>query len=78
MSDRFWRRKRVSEETGLPASTIYRLMQRGDFPQSVPLAGTTVAWLESEVRDWMEQRIRSRDEALAGGDSASIPEGSAA
>ena len=63
---KFWRRRRVTEETGLPASTIYRLMSLGDFPRSIPLGGTTVGWVESEVRNWMQERIRARDERQDG------------
>ncbi|WP_235679939.1 helix-turn-helix transcriptional regulator [Cupriavidus necator] len=45
---------------GLPASSIYDGMRRGDFPKPVPLAGKSVAWLSSEIRQWMESRIAAR------------------
>jgi len=36
-------------------------MSLGSFPKSIPLGGRAVAWLESEVDEWMESRIRQRE-----------------
>lgn len=43
--------------TGLSRSTLYDLVSRGDFPTSVKLTKRTVAWIESEVTQWIESRI---------------------
>ncbi|EJH88307.1 AlpA family phage regulatory protein [Klebsiella pneumoniae] len=32
-----------------------------DFPKSVPLGGRAVAWVESEIEEWMESRLSMRD-----------------
>ncbi|MDM8358824.1 helix-turn-helix transcriptional regulator [Pandoraea communis] len=45
---------------GLPMSTVYDGVRRGDFPKPVPLTGKNVAWLASEIRHWMETRIAAR------------------
>ncbi|MDV2312019.1 AlpA family phage regulatory protein, partial [Vibrio cholerae] len=35
-------------------STIYKFMaDETDFPKSVPLGGRAVAWVESEIEEWM-------------------------
>ncbi|EMP94146.1 transcriptional regulator [Vibrio paracholerae 87395] len=50
--------------TGLGRSTIYKFMaDETDFPKSVPLGGRAVAWVESEIEEWMESRLSMRDNA---------------
>lgn len=51
--------KAVKEKTALSTSTIYRGIERGSFPAPIRLTtnGRAVAWLESEVDKWIEQRI---------------------
>jgi len=59
---RFLRLKDVMLLTGLGRSTIYKFMaDETDFPKSVPLGGRAVAWVESEIEEWMEQRLALRD-----------------
>ena len=55
------RLKEVMEMTGLSRSYVYQLMAEGDFPQSVSLGARAVAWVESEVQDWILERIALRD-----------------
>ena len=54
--------KTVVELTGLSKSYIYHLSNNELFPKSIQLVpgGTSVAWIESEINDWVEQRISSR------------------
>ncbi|MCR9301259.1 AlpA family transcriptional regulator [Vibrio fluvialis] len=59
---RFLRLKDVMPLTGLGRSTIYKFMaDETDFPKSVPLGGRAVAWVESEIEEWMESRLSMRD-----------------
>lgn len=52
------RQRRVTEKTGLGKSTIYDLMERNLFPQRIVLAGgKAVAWLESEIDEWITQQV---------------------
>ncbi|EGQ8704893.1 AlpA family transcriptional regulator [Vibrio parahaemolyticus] len=61
---RFLRLKEVMSLTGLGRSTIYKFMaDETDFPKSVPLGGRAVAWVESEIEEWMESRRSMRDNA---------------
>ena len=55
--------KSVVNLTGLSKSYIYDLCKKGLFPRSIQLVpgGTSVAWVESEIRDWIDSRIQSRD-----------------
>ncbi|AIU89964.1 MULTISPECIES: helix-turn-helix transcriptional regulator [Pectobacterium] len=53
----------VMKKTGLRKSWIYLLMKQGDFPQTVKIGARSVAWVESEVNDWITARISQRGEA---------------
>ncbi|WP_235284663.1 AlpA family phage regulatory protein [Vibrio coralliilyticus] len=33
------------------------MADKTDFPKSVPLGGRSVAWVESEIEEWMESRL---------------------
>lgn len=63
------RLKQVVEYTGLSRSTIYDIMdtksKRYDstFPRSVKLTQARVAWVQSELNDWLESRIHKSREA---------------
>jgi prophage regulatory protein len=57
--DRLVRRPEVESRTGLKRSTMYLYIQQGTFPRPVPLGPRAVAWLSSEVDEWIEARIRA-------------------
>lgn len=46
--------------TGLSRSCMYRFIEANQFPAQVPLGGRAVAWVESEVQDWIQQRVNAR------------------
>ncbi|GLW39713.1 transcriptional regulator [Pectobacterium carotovorum subsp. carotovorum] len=52
----------VMKKTGLRKSWIYLLMKQGEFPQAVKIGARSVAWVESEVNDWIAARISQRGE----------------
>ncbi|WP_372779397.1 helix-turn-helix transcriptional regulator [Litorivivens sp.] len=62
-SKRLLRIRDVMRITGLSRSYIYALAAQGKFPQSLALVpgGTSRAWLESEVEEWLDERIAARD-----------------
>ena len=60
---RFIRRPAVENRTGLSRSTIYLLMQNGQFPKPVRIGGRAVAWPEADVEAWLNARLAERDEA---------------
>ena len=59
---RFIRLKEVMHVTGLGRSSIYNYMAEGCFPKTVSLGGRAVAWVESEIQDWIEQKVADRVE----------------
>lgn len=66
MSDlRFIRLKEVMALTALGRSSIYKFMDENRFPKRVLLGGRAVAWLDTEIHDWMNECISNRDEKPA-------------
>ncbi|GIU32549.1 transcriptional regulator [Shewanella colwelliana] len=53
--------KEVMDSTGLGRSTIYNYIADETFPKPVSLGARAVAWVESEVQDWILERIEERD-----------------
>ena len=53
----FLRRKQVQVRTGLARSTIYKQIKAGIFPKPVPLGARAVGWLESEINEWIADRV---------------------
>ena len=51
------RMPKVTQLTGLSRSTIYRMVDRGEFPRPVPLTSRTVAWSSSEIDRWIQERL---------------------
>ena len=54
---KFLRLPQVMERTGFARSTIYLLMSKGSFPKSVKAGTRMVAWLESEIDNWLEDKV---------------------
>ena len=59
--ERLLRLREVLIYTGLSRAGLYRLIDAGKFPCPVKLTRKSVAWPESEVQDWIGQRIEARD-----------------
>ena len=55
---RFLRISEVEALTGLSRTTIYDWSADGRFPRAVRLSGRAVRWIESEVLEWMDERIK--------------------
>lgn len=64
-NQRLIRRKEVQEKTGLGASSIYALMVQGEFPKAISISERRVAWIESEVNQWIAERIASHKATIA-------------
>jgi prophage regulatory protein len=49
--------REVCHLTSLSRAFIYKLMAAGQFPQTVPLAGNRVGWIEVQVLEWIAARV---------------------
>ncbi len=56
MTDKILRCRDVLETTGLSRSTIYRMMERDEFPKPTKLGARAIGWRQSVVRGWIEER----------------------
>jgi excisionase family DNA binding protein len=63
-SDRFIRLAEVCRLTGLSRSTIYNMLQAGQFPNSVRVGARAVRWRLAAVNAWLGGR--ERDELSTG------------
>ena len=50
----------VIRKTSLSRAHIYRLEQIGAFPRRVRIGARRVAWSESEIVAWQQQKMRQR------------------
>lgn len=63
--DRLLRLSDVETATALKKTTIYLLMKRGEFPRCVQVTPKSVAWAESAVLQWIQDRIAAASAAVA-------------
>lgn len=56
-SNTFIKLPAVKERTSLSTSEIYRRIEAGAFPTQIKLGAKSVAWLEHEINDWINQTI---------------------
>ncbi|QLO04648.1 AlpA family transcriptional regulator [Citrobacter freundii] len=54
------RLKQVEKKTGLKRSQIYLYMKNGMFPHSIKIGPSSVAWLESEIDEWINIKLVDR------------------
>ncbi len=49
----------VKSRTGLSRSTIYLRISNNDFPSPISLGGRAVGWIESDIDDWLTEKIET-------------------
>ena len=57
MATTILRLPQVIARTGLSRSTIYLRIQEGGFPKPIDLGVRAVGWPESEIEEWLTERI---------------------
>ncbi len=50
----------VIKFTQLSRASIYRLIEKGDFPKQIKLAERSCGWLEFEIKEYLNVRINNR------------------
>lgn len=63
MSQRLLRRKETLARTGLSNSSMYERIAKSTFPAPVKIGPRAVGWVESEIDDWIAERIRESRQA---------------
>jgi len=64
-SHKFITVKKVKDMTSLSTSTIYALMKKKKFPQSIKMgddgSNGAVRWVESDIIDYINQKLSTRN-----------------
>jgi len=55
----------VKQRTGLSRSTIYAKIAMDEFPGPVNLGPRSVGWVDSEIDQWIADRVAVRNEKEA-------------
>jgi len=53
----FLRVRKVTEMVGFSKTTLYARVKDGSFPKPIRLGSHSVAFLESDVLNWMKSRL---------------------
>ena len=56
-AEKFLRLRDVQNRVPYSRSTIYQLIAQGKFPKPISLGARAVAWLESDIDEWIAARI---------------------
>ena len=56
-STKFLRLPSVIDKVGLSRSQIYKLIQRGDFPEPVKIGPKISVWIEEQLEMWMDTQV---------------------
>lgn len=54
----------VLDRISMSKPTMYRLINAGEFPKPVPVGRQRVAFIESEVQAWIDERVGRRDAGI--------------
>jgi prophage regulatory protein len=64
LSEKFLRLGEVQKRVPYSRSTIYQLASQGKFPKPLNLGARAVAWLESDIDEWIASRIEKSRSAV--------------
>ena len=59
--ERLIRKPELTSMICLSDATVWRMEKAGKFPKRLQLGGNSVAWLESEVLDWLKAKAAERE-----------------
>ena len=65
MTNRLIRLSEVQRRTGYSKAWIYRLMSQEKFPASIKVGTRSIAFVESEIDEWINQRIAESRKGVA-------------
>lgn len=57
MAKRFIRLPETLDKTGVQKSKLWDMVKKKEFPQPIKLSPGTTVWIESEVDQWVENKI---------------------
>lgn len=63
MTNSILRLPAVKARTGLSRSTIYLRISKNEFPSPISLGGRAVGWVESDINNWLSEKIEASRKA---------------
>lgn len=63
MTEHHLRRPAVEAATGLSRSSIYDMMDKGEFPRPIRIGKRAVAWSENAISEWLSNRPTTKQQA---------------
>jgi prophage regulatory protein len=57
MTDRIIRLPALKERVPVATSTIYDWIAKGEFPRPISLGARAVGWRESDIDEWLTERV---------------------
>ncbi len=60
--DRLLRWQELKKWIPLSRSNVYRMMDEGTFPRPINLGARSVAWFESDIDAWIQERLKQQGE----------------
>lgn len=57
IAERLLRLPEVKRLTGLSKSSIYARIAEDSFPRQIPLGSRTVVWLETDIQNWIAEKV---------------------
>lgn len=61
MSNQLIRMNQTLDRTGFSKAWIYKLINQNRFPKPVKIGARSIAFVESEIDAWINERIAERD-----------------
>ncbi|MDB2608961.1 AlpA family transcriptional regulator [Paracoccaceae bacterium] len=55
MVPQIFRRRQLEKQLGLTRSSIYKMMEDGEFPRPIKLGRRAVGWRADEVANWLDK-----------------------
>jgi prophage regulatory protein len=55
MVPQIFRRRQLEKQLGLTRSSIYKMMEDGEFPRPIKLGRRAVGWRADEVAYWLDK-----------------------
>ncbi|WP_338491445.1 AlpA family transcriptional regulator [Erwinia aphidicola] len=65
MSQNLIRMSEVLRRIGLGKAWVYKLISQGVFPKPVKIGSRSIAFVESEIDEWINQRIAESRKEVA-------------
>jgi prophage regulatory protein len=62
---RLLRLPQVKHRTGYSRSSIYAKISLGEFPAPVNLGARAVAWIDTEIDEWISNRVKASRSGLS-------------